>query len=456
MTTETIKAVRRPYGGYDGAHGVREDAELTHAGPGTPGGEYLRRIWQPVVLSAELGDLPLNVRVLGEDLVLFRTRKGEIGLLARNCSHRGASLEYGLPTDEGIQCCYHGWHYAVDGSILTTPNDPDSRIKEKMCHGAYPIHEYEGIIFAYMGPPGDRPDFPILDSYNQPGTETIPFSLNFACNWLQILENCQDPTHSCFLHTRMSGVQFAESWGELPELDYIPTPIGSINVNVRRWGGRVWARTGEIILPNMNQAGALWLTADEEVTFIRSSLTRWMRPIDDTHTQVIGWRYFNDRVDPDGKGDRDQVGLGKIDFIGQTEDERPYAERQRIPGDYEAIVSQRPVAVHALENLNHGDRGIALLRNLLRANIRAVRDGKPYVSLPRTGGAVIPTYTQDTVLTVPARNGDDRALMRDIGARVADIVFKSAGKTLEEREEYFVREVRAYHRELLARPAGGV
>lgn len=436
----------QPFAAYYSTKNLREDAELTHVGADTPGGEYLRRFWQPVALSSELGELPKNIDMLGEELVLFRTSKGQVGLLDRHCSHRGASLEYGLPSDEGIVCCYHGWHYGTDGRVIEAPNDPASKAPGALWHGAYPTREFKGIIFSYMGPPDSIPDFPILDSYDQPDTEMVPFSLYFACNWLQVLENCQDPTHSCFLHTRVSGVQFAPSWGELPELNYVPTPIGSININVRRWKDLIWVRTGEIILPNGNQAGGLWLTAEDEETFLRTSLTRWMRPIDDTHTQVIGWRYFNNRVDPNKDGDRTEVGSGKIDFIGQTEDERPYDERQRIPGDYEAIVSQRPIAIHSLENLNHADRGIALLRRLVRKGIRAVKNGKPFVSLPRHGGQIVPTYTQDTIVTIPMGDGDDRALMRDMGQSIANLVFESAKQPLARRADWFmdkVRELRA-------------
>ena len=164
-------------------------------------------------LSSELGELPLNVRMLGEDLVLFRTRQGELGLLERHCSHRGASLEYGLPSDQGIVCCYHGWHYATDGRIIETPNDPTSKAAGQLYHAAYRTHEYQGIVFAYMGPPEDAPDFPILDTFVEPDNEMVPFSLYMPCNWLQCLENTQDPIHSCFLHTRVSGVQFGVSWG---------------------------------------------------------------------------------------------------------------------------------------------------------------------------------------------------------------------------------------------------
>jgi len=425
--------VTRRFGAYDRPLVPDDDRELTRVGRGTPMGEYLRRSWQPVCLAAEVGEAPTVVRLLGEELVVFRTRRQEVGLLARHCSHRGASLEYALPSDQGLICCYHGWHIRSDGVILETPNDPASTVRERLCHPAYPTHVYAGIVFAWLGPPAEKPSFPILDSYDQAATQTVPFSLRFPCNWLQILENCQDPTHSCFLHTRVSGVQFAPSWGELPELDYIRTPIGTINVNVRRWRDKIWVRTGEIIMPNMNQAGALWLTGEDEVCFLRTSLTRWMRPIDDTATEVVGWRYFNDRIDPDGRGDRSQVGPGKIDFIGQTEDERPYAERQRVPGDFEAIVSQRPIAVHALENLNAGDRGVALLRQVLRENVRAFAAGDRPATLDGSR-TVVPTYTQDTVWTVPPRPGrNDRALLREAGRRLAAVVLESATWPAAER-----------------------
>ena len=127
------------YSGYFKRDIPREDEELTHVGPGEPCGEYLRRFWQPVAMASELTDVPLAVRILGEDLVLIRSLRGEIGLLNRHCSHRGTSLEYGKVTDEGVQCCYHGWHYAVNGQILETPGeDPDSQIKHRLTHGAYP------------------------------------------------------------------------------------------------------------------------------------------------------------------------------------------------------------------------------------------------------------------------------------------------------------------------------
>jgi len=442
--SRAVKRVEQPWGGYHRQAVVPLDEKLTRVSRGTPGGEYLRRTWQPVCLSSELGDLPLKVTMLGEDLVLFRSRNGDLGLLDRHCSHRGASLEYGLPTDVGIQCCYHGWHFACDGRILDTPNDPHSSLKTRLCHPAYPVHEFQGIIFAWMGPPGEMPAFASFDSYQQPDTRMIPFSLYFPCNWVQLLDNTQDPTHSCFLHTRMSGAQFSESWGELPELDYLETPIGMINVNVRRWKDKLWVRTTDVILPNLNQTGALWLSAEDEETFLGAALTRWMRAIDDRHTQMIGWRYFNPELDREGNGDETQVGPGKIDFIGQTEDERPYAERQQVPGDYEAIAGQGEIAESARWNLNHGDRGVVMMRRLISENIEALERGDSYKTIERADKVegVIATYTRDSVMTISQHDIDETELRKKLGSAIAELVFAAAKKPLRGASSFFSQELR--------------
>jgi len=130
------------YSGYHHRQVPQEDAELTHVGPDTPCGEYMRRFWQPVCYSDELKDLPLRVRILGEDLVAFRDGSGAVGLLELHCPHRGTSLEFGLVGAKGIRCCYHGWLFDADGTILETPGEPaNSTLKDRLFHGAYPVHE---------------------------------------------------------------------------------------------------------------------------------------------------------------------------------------------------------------------------------------------------------------------------------------------------------------------------
>jgi phenylpropionate dioxygenase-like ring-hydroxylating dioxygenase large terminal subunit len=179
------------YSAYHHREFPPEDTELTQVGPGTPGGEYLRRFWQPIITSAEVQDLPRRLRILGEDLVAFRDKSGATGLLELYCPHRGTSLEFGLVCDKGLRCCYHGWLVDVDGKILETPGEPaDSTLKERLCHGAYPVLEYNGLLFAYMGPPDKQPDFPIFDTFDLPGYELVAIpGYVWPCNWLQVKEN---------------------------------------------------------------------------------------------------------------------------------------------------------------------------------------------------------------------------------------------------------------------------
>src|SRR5256886_4989571 len=139
-----------------------ENELVTRMGPGTRGGDMMRRYWQPAALAEELpiGGAPLPIRLLGEDLVLFRNDRGEPGLLGIHCSHRGADLSYGRLEDGGLRCIYHGWLYDVNGRCLEQPGEPaGSTFNEKIRHTAYPCVERGKVIFAYLGP-GPAPEFP--------------------------------------------------------------------------------------------------------------------------------------------------------------------------------------------------------------------------------------------------------------------------------------------------------
>ena len=388
------------FSGYDIPLDISDDdAEITHVDRGTPCGEYLRRFWQPVMLSSELGDLPKTVTLLGEDLVLFRDKSGDLGLFHKHCIHRGASLEYGIIAEHGLICCYHGWHYDIDGTLIRAGSEPEkSPLHRRVVQGAYPTHEFEGVIFAYMGPTGDIPPFPQFDTLLEDRVEKIPFSITTHCNWLQVYENTQDPIHVLHLHARSSGVQFGAASGIDQIIDYRDTPLGMINVQTREVGKHIWIRCTETILPNMNQGGAIWEEAESEKMFNRSAFTRWMVPQDNFVTRTIGWRLFSHNLDPSDQGDRSKVGLESIDFIGQTKDERNYEESQRFPGDYEAQVSQRPIAIHNLENLASSDRGVTRLRQMIRTCIRDLKDGtEPVQPAPNSLG-LVPTFVQDTVV----------------------------------------------------------
>jgi phenylpropionate dioxygenase-like ring-hydroxylating dioxygenase large terminal subunit len=185
-----------PYGAYLSREVPAPDEELTRVGPGTPCGEYLRRFWQPVAFARELGAVPLAIRIMGEELVVFRDLRQRVGLLQRHCTHRGTSLEFGLISERGIRCCYHGWVFDVDGRILETPGEPpSSTLRDRLCQGAYPTHELAGLVFAYMGPPDRRPAFPLYDTFELPGFTLEPAGkFMLPCNWLQIKDNSMDPS----------------------------------------------------------------------------------------------------------------------------------------------------------------------------------------------------------------------------------------------------------------------
>jgi len=131
---------------------------LIEVGPGTACGELMRRYWQPIAISADLRDLAVKVRILGEELVLFRDRNGRAGLLYPRCMHRGTSLYYGRVEAEGIRCCYHGWLFDTQGRCLDQPCEPDGgRHRENARQPWYPVEERYGLVFAYLGPRERQP-----------------------------------------------------------------------------------------------------------------------------------------------------------------------------------------------------------------------------------------------------------------------------------------------------------
>ncbi len=395
----------------------REDRTLTHVGPGTDGGEYLRRFWQPIAWSSELSDLPRAIRIMGEDLVLFRDGRGRVGLLDRHCSHRGTSLEFGLVSERGLRCCYHGWLYDVDGRILETPGEPPSTtLKDRLCHGAYPTREYKGLVFAYMGPPDKKPPFPLLDTFELPGYRMSLWpKYEWPCNWLQINDNNVDPVHTVFLHTRVSGAQFAAEFGELPEMEWQETPIGLIYIATRRLGDYVWVRINDTILPNIHQPPPEVEFTPTEQIFTRPLITIWRVPIDDTNTMSLGFMRVDESTPPDVEAQiRDATAATQLPG-------RAYEDRQRKPGDYDAHVSARAIAVHDLEHLVTTDRGVILMRKLVRDGIRAAKAGRVPKGVAGKEGEFIPTLGQNTVLKAPpaATPEADKLLLREIGRNVA-------------------------------------
>jgi len=443
--SDDVRWATRPFDGHAISRPVEPDTWLLQVGPGTPGGEYLRRFWHPVAMSEQIGERPKAIRILGEDLVVFRDLAGRCGLLHKHCAHRGASLEFGRIEERGIRCCYHGWHFDIDGTILETPAEPeDSPIRHRICQGAYPVEEFKGLVFAYLGPPEERPAFPYFDSFDIPGHDMVPYSIHSPCNWLQESENSIDPMHSVFLHGRVNGPQFPglEHFVELPVVVYHKRPEGFVYSHARRRGDLVMIRFHDHLTPNFAQNGGMFQVLDKPQAWGRTSLTKWVVPVDDTNSRKFGWRHFNDKDEVLRQGDKANVGWEKVDFYGQS-GHRSYEEMQANPGDWEAWSSQGPMNVHKREYLGTSDEGVAMLRAKLKRDVKAVEKGKPVVRPEGTPDRPVHTYGGDTILRVAKDNQDDRALLDRLQRDVAGIFFDADRYEGDDRVEYIAREISA-------------
>ena len=444
--------VTRQFSGYQQAKAPAAGPEelLVRVGPDTPAGEYLRRFWHPVAMSSQVGDLPLALRRFGEDLVLFRDGSGQLGLVHRHCPHRNASLEFAIVQPRGIRCCYHGWHFDVDGTLLEAPAEPDSvRLDQRVRLGAYPVREYKGLVFAYLGPPDDVPPFPIYDTCEIEGGELVPYEVPMDCNWLQVAENSMDPMHVVFLHTRVNRVQFTKKLGILPVLRWFETPIGFFYTKGRRMGDFLWVSTNDIVLPNFTQAGAVYESTDGATPkyFGRNSFTRWIVPVDDTHTTVLAYRHFNPRAESPRDEWRTPEALEEIDITRLRN--RPYRERQIDPGDYEAVSGQGPITPHGREHLASSDTGVVRYRRRLRAQIRALADeGRAPLQPGAHTPAPIPTYGSDTVIRFPPAPDvqADEAALGELLEAVGAIYRSADGLTGDPRYEDLATKLAALNR----------
>lgn len=457
-----------PYSGYYKREVPAEDAEITHAGPGTPLGEYMRRFWQPVCLASQLRDVPLAIRILNEDLVAFRDKRGRVGVLHRHCSHRGASLEYGIIQETGIRCCYHGFQYDVDGAIIDVPAERDRgrRLAGTLSQGAYPALERDGLVFAYMGPPENKPPFPEYDAFEKPDdTRLVPFSNVFPCNWLQALDNIADQVHTSLLHnvlflyggTPPAGVDWEKfhfaNLSAMPVMDYMEVRNGTAMTFIasrRVDDEKVFFRIQDCIVPNMTEHAYLFENAAGRRLFHRVHMARWYVPVDDTHSIIFGWRMFGRSIDPLQKGDEAQVGWDSMDFLAGQVGDRSYEEGQRLPGDWEAITSQRPIAIHALENPLESDVGVYMFRKLLREAVRGKNPAAAPDAMNARAHRGLPyhCYTQNDVLALPRRasDEDDRAMMKRAGRMIVQIAAEADSLSGAERTAFVTRRLEELER----------
>jgi phenylpropionate dioxygenase-like ring-hydroxylating dioxygenase large terminal subunit len=346
---------------------------LTEVGPGTPCGELLRRYWQPVSTSALLRDLPRKVRILGEDLVLFRDRAGRAGLLYPRCMHRGTSLYYGKVEERGIRCCYHGWLFDTEGRCLEQPCEPEGgRHRDSVRQPWYPVEERYGLIFAYLGPPSKKPVLPKYDNLENLGTdeefwvsvggfgstgdatfEVVPYS------WLHMNDNVMDPFHVHVLHSTLSGIQFHEQFALLPTVDFFHADHGICYSAVRQLDdGREVDRISSWLMPNIMSV------PDIQMREGQSAGVAWSVAVDDSHFMMAMVMKV-----PRGSP-RFELRLNGKRWGEMTEE-----EHQRVPGDFEAQMGQGPVSLHSEEHLGTSDRGIMMQRKILQQQIEIVANG---------------------------------------------------------------------------------
>jgi nitrite reductase/ring-hydroxylating ferredoxin subunit len=346
--------------------------ELAQVGPGTPYGEVLRRYWHPVAKVEDATTRPISLRVLGEELVLFRTRKGKAGLLHPRCIHRGASLFYGGVEEEGIRCCYHGWVFDTEGHCLEQPCEPELGLhRDRVRQPWYPVEEQYGLIWAYLGPPEKKPVLPRYDTLEDLADDEQlivndagvggggPAELDF--NWLQHWENVMDPFHVPILHARFSGNQFTPEMALIPEVSYEYTPLGVRSIQMRDLGdGRQLRRVTEVIFPNLR------VVASPKLSSGQTNMIGWVVPMDDTH-----FRIFTVARD----SDPDFLAKLRSTHEGKPWKELTDLEHQRLPGDYEAQKSQGPISLHSEDHLTTTDQGIAMIRRMMAKQHRAVAGG---------------------------------------------------------------------------------
>lgn len=278
---------------------------ITRTGPGTPMGNLIRRYWIPALLLEEIPEPdgpPVQVRILGEELVAFRDTRGRIGLLAEACAHRGTSLAYGRNEQCGLRCVYHGWKYDVDGNVEDTPAEPgESRLKGKVHHTAYPTHETAGIVFAYLGPADRKPLFPSYDFTTVPLNRTYVTKCLLECNYLQGLEGECDSAHLSFLHREFGGggQQALYAADSAPEYYTEDTDFGVRLVAQRHPSpDQTYVRVSSFVMPV-----CCWVPAAHRKE------AHFYVPIDDFHSWRIDLGFMREReLLPSDLHRREQIG----------------------------------------------------------------------------------------------------------------------------------------------------
>jgi 5,5'-dehydrodivanillate O-demethylase oxygenase subunit len=379
---------------------TREENELlTRIGPGTPMGALMRRYWHPLAAVEHMrGRWTKRVRILGEDLVLYRDRSGTLGLIGEFCPHRRASLAYGIPTDDGIRCPYHGWKFDGAGRCLEQPNEPEaSNFKDKVSLPGYPVQELAGMIWAYLGP-APAPLLPRFDGLVAEPAIRVIATTRIACNWLQIMENSVDPIHTEWLHGKLfefvnekNGITTAMSRHHA-KIAFDEFEHGLIKRRLmvgQSEDAADWRVGHPLVFPNMLAVSS----GEPNWTYY---FLQYRVPIDDTTTEHF---WYNAFTFPPGTEIPDHLLERATCFEAPQRDESgEYPLQQVHAQDAMAWETQGPIAERDLESLGTTDRGLIVYRQMLLRELAKVQRGEDPVGVIRDPAA-------NGVITLPMELG---------------------------------------------------
>ena len=363
---------------------AEENRTLTQIGPGTPMGDLLRRYWQPIAAVTELEEAPVKpIRLLGEDLVLYKDQGGTYGLIERACAHRLTDLAYGIVEQYGLRCPFHGWLYSETGLCIEQPLEIEP-YPEEIRLRAYPVELKGGLIWAYMGPE-PAPLLPDWEPFTwEDGLVQIVFA-TLPCNWLQCQENAIDPTDVEWLHLTLSR---SLDRGSLPP----PPPVNNIKIGFDEFDhGFLYRRAPRDEAENEESWSVgqtcLWPNGLFAGT-TRSCRFEWRVPMDDTHTMSIAW--FIDRVAPGHKlpeGERFHHWRAQIKQDPDSE-YSDYVTTHSLNQKFALWLTQEPIVDRTKEHLvDSTDEGVIMLRSKYFTQITLISDGGEPKSILRDPNA---------------------------------------------------------------------
>ena len=369
-----------------------ENERLTRVGPGTPGGNFLRRYWFPIAVAAELTEeKPTQfIRILGEDLVLFRDKSGRVGLIDDRCAHRNASLVYGRVEERGIACAYHGWLYDVQGNCLETPPEPaESQFRLTVKMKTYPVQRFIGLYWAYLGPQ-PAPRIPKYDVWvRKNGTRKIYIQPQLDCNWVQAMENSVDPAHLQILHQNTANrgrTPVSTTRGftdDVEKFEWYEVPYGIIKKRTYK-NGKVDEHP--VIFPNILR---------------QSNCTQIRVPMDDTHTKIFFVRFFATQDGSVVEQERDPPATYMNPYKNPSDALHPFTRfdisKEVQAQDHMAWETQGPIADRTNERLATSDHGVIMLREMLLREMAKVEKGQDPKGVVRDSDSMIDTKLMESL-----------------------------------------------------------